>query len=126
MQIDGETLIMDSSVQMDSNRSNLPTDVWTTPPTEMVQAYGHWVQEHVKKGWDAYLLTFMFGHLPGSVDAKIQQMHREIVALYGKMATRFVKKPRSPNSAHLLPKGLFFPDVPCFTHLLQFEPWWVT
>jgi len=47
MQIDGETLIMDSSVQMDSNRSNLPTDVWTTPPTEIVQAYGHWVQEHV-------------------------------------------------------------------------------
>jgi hypothetical protein len=112
---------MDSLVQTNSNRSNLPTDVLTTLQTEIIQAYGHWVQENVEMGWDAYLLTFMFGHLSGAVDAKIQQMHREIPALYGKMATRFVKKPKSLNSAQLLPKGLFFPDGPCFKHSFTSE-----
>jgi hypothetical protein len=105
---------MDSLIQTKFNGSNLPTDVWKTLPTEIIQAYGHWVQEHVEMGWDAYLLTFMFNHLPGSGDAKIQQMHREIITLYGKMVTRFVRKPKSPTTAHLLPTGVFFPDVPCF------------
>src|SRR5262249_9745749 len=109
-----ETQIMDSLVQTNFNRSNLPADVWTTLPTEIIQAYGHWFQEGVEMGWDAYFLSFMFNHLPGSVDARIQQMHREIIGLYGKLVTRFVRKPRSSRSAHLLPTGVFFPDVPCF------------
>jgi hypothetical protein len=100
----------------DSNGTTLPKDVWKTLPTEIIQAYGHWVQEQVEMGWDAYLFSFMFDHLPGPVDAKIQQMHREIMVLYGKLVGWFVRKPRSVSSAHLLPKGVFFPDVPCFRH----------
>jgi hypothetical protein len=30
------------------------------------------------------------------------------------MATRFVRKPKSADWAHLLPRGVFFPDVPAF------------
>ena len=109
-----ETQIMDSVLQTDFKRSNVPADVWTTLPTEIIQAYGHLVQKHVEMGWDAYFLSLMFNHLPGSGDAKIQQMHREIIGLYGKLVTRLVRKPRSLSSARLLPTGVFFPDVPCF------------
>jgi hypothetical protein len=83
-------------------------------PTEIVQAYGQWIQEHLDLGWDGYLITFMFSHVSGSKDVKIQQMHREIAKFYEKLATRVVRKPRSDKWAHLLPKGIFFPDVPAY------------
>jgi tRNA(Leu) C34 or U34 (ribose-2'-O)-methylase TrmL len=81
-------------------------------PTEIVQAYGGWIQEHLNLGWDGYLVTFMFPNISGSNEVKIQQMHKEITRFYEKLATRAVRKPRSEKWAHLLPKGIFFPDVP--------------
>ena len=39
-------------------------------------------------------------------------MHKEITGFYEKLATRAVRKPRSEKWVHLLPKGIFFPDVP--------------
>ncbi len=81
-------------------------------PTEIVQAYGGWIQEQLDLGWDAYLVTFMFRNISGSNEVKIQQMHKEITGFYQKLATRAVRKPRSEQWVHLLPKGVFFPDVP--------------
>jgi hypothetical protein len=54
----------------------------------------------------------MFRNICGSNEVKIQQMHKEITRFYEKLATRAVRKPRSEKWAHLLPKGIFFPDVP--------------
>jgi hypothetical protein len=54
----------------------------------------------------------MFRNISGLEDRKIEQMHREICRVYQKLATRAVRKPRSENWVHLLPKGIFFPDVP--------------
>jgi hypothetical protein len=81
-------------------------------PTEIVQAYGSWIQEHVDLGWDAYFVTFMFRNISGSNEVKIQQMQEEITKFYEKLATRAVRKPRSEKWVHLLPRGVFFPDVP--------------
>jgi tRNA(Leu) C34 or U34 (ribose-2'-O)-methylase TrmL len=81
-------------------------------PTEIVQAYGNWIQQHLDLGWDAYLVTFMFRNISGSNEVKIQRMHKEITRFYEKLATRAVRKPRSEQWVHLLPKGIFFPDVP--------------
>jgi hypothetical protein len=81
-------------------------------PTEIVQAYGGWVQEHLHLGWDAYFVTFMFRNISGSNEVKIQLMQEEITKFYEKLATRAVRKPRSEKWVHLLPKGVFFPDVP--------------
>jgi tRNA(Leu) C34 or U34 (ribose-2'-O)-methylase TrmL len=83
-------------------------------PTEIVHAYGKWIQDHIDLGWDGYLITFMFRNISGSADAKVQQMHREIAKFYEKLATRVVRKPRSDKWVHLLPKGVFFPDVPAY------------
>jgi hypothetical protein len=98
-----------------SSVPNINSSCSSTPksfPTEIVQAYGHWIQEQLNLGWDGYLVTFMFRNISGSNEAKIQQMHKEITRFYEKLATRAVRKPRSENWAHLLPKGVFFPDVP--------------
>jgi hypothetical protein len=54
----------------------------------------------------------MFRNISGLEERKIEQMHREICRAYQKLATRAVRTPRSEQWVHLLPKGIFFPDVP--------------
>jgi hypothetical protein len=85
----------------------------------LIRHYGDWIKEHLNEGWDGYLFTFLFNPLPGSVRAKNQQMEREIVRWYGRLATRSVRKPRSPQWAPLLPKGIFVPDLPVFKRSKQ-------
>jgi hypothetical protein len=80
----------------------------------LIQAYGAWVQQQMDEGWDGYLFTFVFNQLPGSIRVKNQLMEREIVRWYGRLATRTVRKPRSPKWAPLLPKGVFVPDLPVY------------
>jgi hypothetical protein len=81
-------------------------------PQEILQGYGAWIREHMNSGWDGYLVTFIFDHISGSSQEKIRVMHKEICKVYGKLASRVVRKPKSENFAHLLPRGVFFPDVP--------------
>jgi hypothetical protein len=85
----------------------------------LIQAYGKWVKQQIDDGWDAYFFSFLFSQLPGSFGAKTQQMEREIVRWYGRLATRSVRKPRSPRWAPLLPKGIFVPDLPVFKRSKQ-------
>jgi hypothetical protein len=80
----------------------------------LIHHYGQWVQQQIDEGWDAYLFSFMFSRLPGSLGAKTQQMEREILRWYGRLATRTVRNPRSPKWAPLLPKGVFAPDLPVY------------
>jgi len=97
-----------------SNRDKGPTSDTsaTITPKEIVLGYGAWIKEHMNSGWDGYLMTLMFEHISGSCQEKIRQMHKEICRVYGKLASRVVRKPRSEKFAHLLPRGVFFPDVP--------------
>jgi hypothetical protein len=85
----------------------------------LIQGYGNWVQQHLNEGWDGYLFTFLFNQLPGSLRAMGQQMERELLRWYGRLATRTVRKPRSPKWAPLLPKGIFVPDLPVFKRSKQ-------
>jgi hypothetical protein len=78
----------------------------------LIQAHGDWLQQWLNQGWDGYLFTFMFNQLPGSPRAIVHQMHQQIERWYGRLATRTVRKPRSPVWAPLLPKGIFIPDLP--------------
>jgi hypothetical protein len=80
----------------------------------LIQAYGEWVQQQIDDGWDAYFFSFMFSQLPGSMGTKTQLMELEILRWYGRLATRAVRKPRSPQWALLLPKGIFVPDLPVY------------
>jgi hypothetical protein len=81
-------------------------------PLALIQAHGDWLQQWLNEGWDGYLFTFMFNQLPGSRRAIVHQMHQQLEGWYGRLATRTVRKPRSPVWAPLLPKGIFIPDLP--------------
>ena len=78
----------------------------------LIQAHGDWLQEWLDQGWDGYLFTFMFNQLPGSRRAMVHQMHQQLERWYGRLATRTVRKTRSPVWVPFLPKGIFVPDLP--------------
>jgi hypothetical protein len=78
-----------------------------------------WMEEYVDLEWTPYHMVFMFRHIPGSEQEKIRQMHKDIASFYGKLASWVVRDPKSPKCAHLLPRAVFFPDVPYSTRLTQ-------
>jgi hypothetical protein len=84
-------------------------------PDGTMEQVEKWVQEYRDLKWEAYFLTFMFHHIAGSVQENVRQMHKNISCFYGRLASRIVRRPRSPKCAHLLPRGVFFPDGPCYT-----------
>ncbi len=73
-----------------------------------------WVDEYHDLEWQPYLVTFMFHHIQGPTHEKIRQMHKELSRFYGKLASWVVRDPKSPKFAHLLPRGVFLPDGPCY------------
>lgn len=76
----------------------------------LVQEYARWIEDHIDRGWNPYLLSFMFTPLAGSERAIAQQMERAITAEYSSTLTRVVRNPRSS------------PDLPvwvcCSDHLV--------
>ena len=74
----------------------------------IIEAHAQWIKELLDLGWDGYLFTVMFHNLPGSRDAKVTQMKQEVEKLYGRLATRMVRKPRSPRWAGYLPVGTLY------------------
>jgi hypothetical protein len=78
----------------------------------IVDAYAQWINGFLDDGWDGYLFSVMFNDLPGKRNTKIIQMYQEVERLYNRLATRMVKKPRSPEWAGYLPIGIFIPDLP--------------
>jgi hypothetical protein len=42
--------------------------------SNIILSYANWIQEFINVGWNAYLFTFMFNQIPGSIDAKVKQM----------------------------------------------------
>jgi hypothetical protein len=85
----------------------------------ILDAFGAWIKQHVKLGYDPYLLSFMFDHLPGSEQARIQQMHDQVTIFYRKLITHVERDPTLDKNAHKLPRGVFFPDVPAYKRKKQ-------
>ena len=65
----------------------------------LIHGHRQWIQRFLDQGWDGYLFTVTFNDLPGKRDTKIIQMHREVTRLYGRLATRMIRKPRSSTWA---------------------------
>jgi hypothetical protein len=79
---------------------------------KLIPAYGQWIRHQWNNGWDVFFFTFVFKQLPGPRDAKVTQMFQEVTRVYGRLATRMVRKPRSPRWAAILPRGVFVADRP--------------
>jgi hypothetical protein len=68
------------------------------------------------EGLDVYLFTFMFNQIPGSREARVNQMQSDIYRWYGRLLTRMYRNPRSAKVKDSLPQGVFMPDNPFFKH----------
>jgi hypothetical protein len=79
---------------------------------DLIEAYGKWIRDSIEQGWDAYIFTFIFDQLPGSSQAKRTQMERDLLKWYGRLATRTVRRPASPQCTPFLPRVILVPDLP--------------
>src|SRR4051812_41953484 len=77
-----------------------------------IKGYATWVGEHVEDGWDPYLVTFMFNHVPGSRASVMRQMQREVERVYATSLTRVIRKPWCKAAQGGLPIFLACPDLP--------------
>jgi len=80
----------------------------------MIEGYGELVQKYIDEGFRAYLVTFMFRPLAGSMNRKaiLVQMNNEVQRVYSTFITRVVRNPRSPASGDRLPILIACPDFP--------------
>lgn len=62
---------------------------------QLVDAYISMVEDRAAGGWEAYLLTLMFNQLRGNERTKQRTMLKECEAIYGRLLTRFVKRPHN-------------------------------
>ena len=84
---------------------------------ELVVAYGAYVAEQIHRGWDGYLLTFMYTQLRGSSSTVLEQMFGEVERVYATLLTRMVRNPHSAAARGRLPRLLACPDFPVFKHV---------
>lgn len=82
------------------------------PISIVLDGYGQWVRERVESGFKPYLMTFMFNPLPGSMQAKKDDMLREITKVYRTMNTKWFH--RNPRSTPMRNRPLWIvgPDLP--------------
>jgi len=67
-------------------------------------------------GWNAYLVTFMFNHIPGGPAARLKMMQDRVCRFYSKLVTRIVRKPNSPAQLFNRPRMICAPDYPVFKY----------
>lgn len=77
---------------------------------ESLNGYIEWAQQKWDQGYELYLLSFMFNEMGGKKQSKIERMKADIERFYGRLATRFARKPRSPGGMRLLPSVFVYPD----------------
>ena len=77
-----------------------------------IKGYATWAAQHVERGWDPYLLSFMFDYVPGSRASVLKQMQREVERVYSTALTRVVRKPRCEAAQGTLPLWIVCPDLP--------------
>jgi hypothetical protein len=78
----------------------------------IIDAYGSWATEYINRGWNGYLITFMFNPLRGSAQGIARQMEKEVERVYATMVTRVVRKPLSDTYQDSLPRWFVCPDYP--------------
>jgi hypothetical protein len=68
----------------------------------IVEGYNRLVEEKMKEGWNASLVTFMFGPLFGSHTSIVERMKKSIVELYSRFLTRVVRRPNAKCNKPIL------------------------
>jgi hypothetical protein len=86
---------------------------------ELVSAYGQWFSENMNRGWNGYLMTFMYTPLRGSRSVVLGQMFGEVERVYASLRTRIVRNSHSKADPNKMPHLIACPDQPVFKHTKQ-------
>jgi hypothetical protein len=90
------------------NNNYISSDVLT----DIIDGWRMLIVNYMRKGWDAYLVSFLFHEIAGSKEAKKIQMYKEVERVHNRLGTRMVRKTWSPRHAVNLPIGIFLADFP--------------
>ncbi|MCJ2091478.1 hypothetical protein MKK67_02990 [Methylobacterium sp. J-072] len=77
-----------------------------------IEAWGTYCKEKMDAGWEGYLITLMFKHIPGSEAAKLRVMEQELCRVYATLLTRLFHRPNAPRNRDKLPIIVAAPDYP--------------
>jgi hypothetical protein len=93
----------------------------TSNDVALVETITSWwsreVEDRVRyNGWNAYLVTFTFNHIPGSAPAKLRLMQDRVSRFYSKLVTRVVRRPNSVAQLFARPRMMVAPDYPVFKY----------
>lgn len=80
----------------------------------VIDAWGEFVEDHIKQGWQPFILTFMFEPIAGSERSRMRQMGRYLEEAFKVFVTRVVRDPRKKAGKGMLPIWLCCPDLPVF------------
>ena len=100
---------------MQNRYSIKPNDV------AIVEAVTSWWSQEMEDrvtlhGWNTYLVTFMFNHIPGPSAVKVKLMQDSVCRFYSKLVTRVVRKPNSIHQLFNRPRMITAPDYPVYKH----------
>jgi hypothetical protein len=65
------------------------------PVIEIVRGYSEWVHKLYKRGYEAFMVTFMFKPLRGRKEAVVSQMQDEVDRVFATFITRITRNPNS-------------------------------
>ena len=68
------------------------------------------------EGWNIYLVTFAFDHIPGKAATKLKIMQDSVGRFYSTLIKHVVRKPNSIYQMHKRPRMIAAPDYPVFKH----------
>src|SRR5829696_7473046 len=74
------------------------------------------VEDRMDRGWDGYILSFMFDHIGGSEHNKIRVMQKEAERVYDKVAWRSIRNYKKPVQRSKLGIWIVTPDYPVSKH----------
>jgi hypothetical protein len=77
-------------------------------------AHAAWIETYVALGWNPYLLTLKFDHIPGSERRVEKVMRAETERAYAILLTRATRRPRSVGQQGNLPIWICCFDMPVF------------
>ncbi|MGU3480126.1 hypothetical protein [Methylobacterium sp. D48H] len=77
-----------------------------------IEAWGRYFEERMAAGWEGYLITLMFKHIPGSEAARLRVMEQEVYRVYGTHLSRLFHRPNAPSVRGKLPVWIVSPDYP--------------
>jgi hypothetical protein len=85
---------------------------------DVVGAYSQFIDEKLEQGFDLYVTTMHYRHLPGRWDAQIKRMHAGAHKVYASLVTRVVRHPLRADPT-TMPIMIAVPDFPVPKHNRQ-------